>query len=145
MNKQIILGLAATMFSVAALAAGNNSQDAMPGGGMHSGNNAMEQQRGMHSDNNMQHADTMAQNSRVGIAGMLSFAAMDKNGDGSISHDEFENALRDRWQQADKDQDGKISESEFSAFEQRGGLSVDESKPDASESKMGGGSGHPPN
>ncbi len=145
MNKQIILGLAATMLSAAALAAGTDSQEGMPGAGMHSGDNAMEQQRGMHSDNNMQQDNAMAQNSRAGIAGMLSFGAMDQNGDGSISHDEFEKALRDRWQQADKDQDGKISESEFSAFEQRGGMSVDESKPAASESKMGGGSGNPPN
>ncbi len=146
MNKHIILGLAATMFSVAAVAAGTDRQDTMPHGSMNTGTKTMEQQRGMQSgDNDMQHGNGMAQNSRAGISGMLSFGAMDKDGDGSISHDEFESALRDQWQQADENQDGKISESEFSAFEQRGGMSVDESKPAASESEMGGGTGHPPN
>ena len=146
MHKHLIIALSAALCCSGTVAAGTHRQDAMPNGSMSSDHNAMEQQGGMHSGaTQMQQRNTMDENSRAGISGMLSFGAMDKDGDGSISHEEFERALRARWQQADKNQDGKISQSEFSALEQAGGMNVDQRKPDASESKMGGSSGNPPN
>ncbi len=51
-----------------------------------------------------------------------SFAAIDRNNDGQISHNEAmqNQMLRNQWQRADSNNDRRIDRAEFNAFQQRG-------------------------
>jgi Ca2+-binding EF-hand superfamily protein len=53
------------------------------------------------------------------VAGEDTFAAIDANGDGSISSEEAtaNEALYKGWETADANQDGSVDAAEFSAFE----------------------------